>query len=200
MVANHLFGAVASDGGKIVIHISDIAFEIKLNHAHHFTDGGNLPWKVRVIQLFTGDICRIFHDLEWLAIHVENRVVAGLQPDFLASFAKTFVLAFIGFTTGQFLPKLLVLGTVFIGGFHKHAVMVANHLFGAVASHGCKVFIHIGDVAFEVKRDHAHDFTDRAYLPLKVCVADFFGSDIKGVFHDFKWFVLMIFNRHITGL
>ena len=77
-------------------------------------------------------------------------------------------MAFNRFTAGQFVPELFIFSAILVSGFDKHAVMVANHLFGAVASHRSKVFIHINDVAFEVKLNHAHHFVDGTDLAILI--------------------------------
>ena len=71
--------------------------------------------------------------LNGLLLAVEDRVVARLDPDFLTTFGDALVLSGVVFAAPQFLPEAPVFIAAVVGGFDKHAVMLALDLFEAVA-------------------------------------------------------------------
>ena len=82
-----------------------------------------------------GDVSRVLDDLEGLVVEIQNRVVGGLQPDFLSPLAQPLILAGFVLATIEALPERPVLRTLLGDVIDKHAVMLARNLFKAV-SHG----------------------------------------------------------------
>ena len=100
------------------------------------------------------DIGRIFHDLENLAVGVEDRIVTRLYPDFLAGFADLLVLAGIEFAAAELLPEGAVFGALAIGRFHEHAVMLTAHLVERITKRFQEVFIGVNDLAIGGELNH----------------------------------------------
>ena len=64
-----------------------------------------------------GDVGGVFHDLERLAVEVEDRVVGGLDPDLPAALADALVFAGLEFAAVQLGPERAIgLAVALIGG------------------------------------------------------------------------------------
>src|SRR5262249_52953759 len=82
---------------------------------------------------FLSDVGRIFDDLDRLAAHIGDGVVARLDPNIPATLGDTLVLAGVKFTAPEFFPEEAILRALTEHGVHKHTVMLAPDLVQAVA-------------------------------------------------------------------
>ena len=114
-----------------------------------------------------GDVGGELHHFERLALFVENRIVAGLNPDFLAAFADALVFGGLELPVVQIAPELLVFGALAIGGFDEHAVMAAFDFVQCVAQHRQEVLIGVQDGARQVKFNDGLGFVDGGKLAAK---------------------------------
>ena len=101
-----------------------------------------------------GDVGREFHYLERLAVHIHDRVVACLNPDFAPALGDALVLCRVEFTAAELVPECLVFSAGAIGRLDEHAVMLALDLFKRVADGAEEVRVGVQDFAFRRKFDH----------------------------------------------
>ena len=92
-------------------------------------------------MLLLGNVRGVFDDFARLALAVQNRVVAGLQPHILPLTVDAAVAPAVMHASGQSLPELCVFGgfTGFL--IHKYAVVLADDLLGVIAHGAQKVFV-----------------------------------------------------------
>ena len=95
---------------EIVVGVEDLAVERELDDRLRLVDRRELAFEIRVAQLLLGDVGCELDDLERLAAAVEDRIVAGLNPDFLAALADPLVLAGVELAAAELVPELLILG------------------------------------------------------------------------------------------
>ena len=133
VLALDLVQPVAERLEEVVIGGDDRAVQVELDHRLGLADGGDLALEIGVLQLGGGDIRGELDDLERLAVEVEDRVVGGLDPDFLAALADALVLRGLELAVVEVAPELLVFRAVPVGRLDKHAVVLALDLVQAVA-------------------------------------------------------------------
>ena len=159
---------IAEDIEKVLVGIEDSAIEVELDDPHGLADGGQLPFEIRRAELLLSDIGGVFHHLERLAVHVQDGIIGGLDPDFLAALADALVLPGIVFATTELLPELRVFHALAVGRVHKHAVVLALNFVKGVAEGIEEVLIGIQDGAVEIELDDRHGFANSSYLSFKV--------------------------------
>ena len=93
MLALDFVQAIAQHRQEIFVGRDDRTIEFELNHRLRFTDRIDLSGKIGILQRRFGDVGGEFHDLEGLAVVIENRVVGCLNPDLLAALADALVFA-----------------------------------------------------------------------------------------------------------
>ena len=71
-----------------------------------------------------GDVGGVFDDLERLAVGIQDRIVAGLNPDLLAALAEALVLVGVELAASELVPEHPILGALRVGRVDEHAVML----------------------------------------------------------------------------
>ncbi len=77
---------------KIIVGGDDRSIEVKFDHGLGFADGIDLALIVRSLKFRRSDVRGELHDLERLAVRVEDRVVGRLNPNLAATLRDAFVL------------------------------------------------------------------------------------------------------------
>ena len=95
---------------EVVVDRADRAVEFELDDRLRLADGRELAFEIRVAQFLLGDVGGVLDDLERLAVHVRDRVVRRLDPDFPAALADALVTADVGFAAVELLPERAVFG------------------------------------------------------------------------------------------
>jgi len=116
---------------------------------------------------FRGDVGGDLQHLDDLAIGADDRVVAGLNPDFAAVLGEALVLPGIEQTRAQALPEQAVLGCVTLPGVHEHAVVATLDLVECVAQHLQEVGVGVQHVALGVEADEGLRAPQRLELQLQ---------------------------------
>ena len=91
MLALDLVQPVAERREEIVVGGDDRAVQVEFDDGLGLADGGDLALVIGVLQLGGGDVRGELDDFERLAVEVEDGVVGGLNPDFLAALADALV-------------------------------------------------------------------------------------------------------------
>src|SRR4051812_29891770 len=93
MLAADLLQGVAYGGEEVGIRVEDPALEIEGDHRLGLADGLDLPLEVSLLLHLLRDVGCELHDLEGFATAVQQRVIARLDPDLPAAFARALVAA-----------------------------------------------------------------------------------------------------------
>ena len=185
---------------EVLVGAEDGAVEVELDHRLALADGGELALVVGRLELGGGDVGGVLHHLERLAAHVEDLVVARLDPDLAAVLGDPPVLAGIVFAAAELLPELLVLDAAAVGGLGEHRVVLALHFLQRVAQRLQEVAVGAQDVALEVELDHRLALADGGDLAGHVGVAQLLGADVGGVLHHLEGLALGVEDRVVAGL
>ena len=153
VLALDLVERVAQRIQEVLVGVTDRAVERELDHRLRLADGGELALVIGVAQLLLGDIGRVFDDLVGLAVAVEDRIVAGPDPDFLAALADALVLARIEFAAAELLPEQPVFGGLAVAWFSEHAVVLAFDFLERVTQRIQEILVGMQNLAIERKFD-----------------------------------------------
>ena len=110
VLSDHLIQPVAHRVEEILVGHQDLAVQVELDHRLGPSDGVHLALVFRVDQLGAGYVGGELHDLERLAVGVEDRVVGRLDPDLPPIFAHALEFAGTEFPGSQRLPEVSIGG------------------------------------------------------------------------------------------
>ncbi len=153
---------------KAVICRDNRAVHLELNHRLRLADGFNLSGKIGAARLLLGNVGRIFDNLDRRTVEIENRVVGGLKPDCLSTFAQPLELAGFVLTTLQSFPERLVFRTLLGGVIDEQTVMLAHDLVQTVTHRVEKSVIRRNNRAVHLEFDHRLRLADGFHLSGKV--------------------------------
>ena len=111
MLALYLVEGIADGAAEILIRRHDLAIELELDDRLRPMDRLDLAFalllavKLKLGELPGGDIGGVFDDLVRLALFIEDRVVAGLQPNLAAALADALILAGIELAARRVSPR-----------------------------------------------------------------------------------------------
>ena len=91
-----------------------------------------------------------FTTLKGLPLRVEDRIVAGLNPDLLAALADALVLAGVEFAAAELVPEQPVFGALPIGRIDEHAMMLALDLVQRVAQGLQEILVGVLNLAVQL--------------------------------------------------
>ena len=100
------------------------------------------------------NVGRVLDHLEGLAIAIENRVIAGLQPDLAPAATTARVLTGIVFAAPQLVPEQRVGWALCKSRIDKHAVMLAFDFVQAIAQRGQEIVVAVQNDALHIELDH----------------------------------------------
>ncbi|MNQ67141.1 hypothetical protein D3C85_816510 [compost metagenome] len=161
MTAHHLVAAIADRRQEVVVGVQDRAVHGELDHRLGLVDGGDLALEVGGGQLLVGDVDGVFHHLERGAARVEDRVVAGLNPDLATVPAHPPVLTGVVFAAPQLVPEGAIGAGLNLGGIDEHGVMAPDDLIQPIADRGQEVAVGVLDRAVHAELDHRLGLAER---------------------------------------
>ena len=125
MLALDFAERVAHRAEEVFIGGDDGAVHLEGDDGLRAADRCDLAGVFHAFDLAGGDLDGEFHNLERLAVAVENGIVGRLNPDFLAALAKPLVLGGLVFAAIESRPEFPVGRTVALRRIDEHAVMLA---------------------------------------------------------------------------
>ena len=146
---------VAQRGQKILVRLKHAPVKAELDHRLRLADRRHLALVIRRRQLLLGDIGGVFHHLDGLAVLVEHRVVAGLDPDLTPAFADPLVLPRFELAPPEPVPERAIVKTLPLHGIDEHRMMLTADLVQRVAHQGQKIRIRAENPAIKPKLDHS---------------------------------------------
>ncbi len=168
MLAADFLQGVTERGEKVLIRRLNLAVHPEFDDCLDLADRRELALKVRRGHLLPGYDGSVFDDLERLAVRVQDRVVAGLDPDFTATFADPSIFACIELAAAELVPEQAIAGAGPIDRVDENAMMLTSNFIKRVAQRGEKVLIRGQYFAIEAEFDHCLGLADRRKLTLMV--------------------------------
>ena len=162
---------IADGGEEIGIGGDDGAIHVEFDHGLRFADRGELACVIGAAQFFACDVGGEFDDFIRLAVAVENGVIAGLDPDFLAVLAEALIFGGRIFAAVESGPEVFMLAAARVIAIDKHAVMTAGDFIEPVASRVEEIAVGGDDGAIHVEFDHRLRFADRGKQGFKFTAA-----------------------------
>ncbi len=107
-----------------------------------------------------GDIGGDFHHPFDLAAFAHDRIVGGLDPDFLSAGSDPLVLPGVEFAATKLGPESLVIRAFHVSRFAEHAVVPALDVVQAVAERLAEVLVGPRDFTGRIELDDRQRFTD----------------------------------------
>ena len=160
-----LLQRVAKGLQKVIVGGEDRAVHLEFDHGLRFADGRDLARVVSVEKLLRGHVGGKLDHLEGLAAWIENRVVGGLNPDFLAALADALVFGRLVFAAIQGRPELAVFAALLVGRLDKHAMVLALDLLQPVTQGLEKVVVGGQDRPVHGELDNRLRFANCGNLP-----------------------------------
>lgn len=145
---------------KIVIGIEDRPVRLELDNGLRFVDCIHLSLKICKLQFFRRNISGEFHNLIGVSLRIENGVVAGLDPDFLATLAEPFEFTGAEFAACKITPELLVVRRGNLRRIDKHAVMLALNVLKTIPQGSEEITIGSYNSTICLELDNSHGSTD----------------------------------------
>ena len=182
--ADEVGRAVAQHGERLVVDVDDRAVQREGDEPLRLADGGDLPLEVGAPAHLVRDVDGVFDDAEGAPVHVEDRVVGGLEPQVPPVPRDPPEVALAVEAAREVGPEGRIGGAVGLGAVHEHAVVPPAHLRQPVARGGEEVVVGVEDRPVEGERDHALRLVDGGDLALVVGLAKLLVRDDRGVFDD----------------
>ena len=155
-VADQFLAAVLGDLNELFIDAQDVALEIGLRHdAGEVGDlGAYFQFRHLVGQrVLCGDVPGEGDDLSGVAGDVDDRVVGGMEPDFLATLPKEFGFGGLELPFRQIAPQLFVIRALAVSPLYQEAVGFAFDFVERIAQRSQEVGVGGEDGAVEVELD-----------------------------------------------
>ena len=136
----------------------------------------------------------------WLSVHVEDRIVGGVQPDRPSVAAEALVLSDVMPARPQMPPEGRVLRPVHRRGFHEDAMVPALDLGHRVAEGVEEVLVGLYDRAGHVEGDDGVRLVDRGDLPVAFRLPAALLGDVEAVMDDLRQAPGRVVNRAVGRL
>lgn len=130
---------------------------------------------------------------------VEDRVVGGLNPDFMVITADPFELARGVFSAPQSFPEDFIVGTCGFCGIDEHAMVPTDDVFQMIAREFEEVFIGVKYFAVQIEFDDCLRPVDRLHFTDTVDALEFGSGDVIRLHDDFGQFSITPFERAEIG-
>ena len=170
MLALDFVQGIAQCSEEVVVGRDDGSVHIELDHCLRLADSRNLSLVVGIEQLLLRYVGSVLYDLEGFAVEVEDRVVGGLNPDFLAALADAFVFGRVVFAPVQLGPEFFVGGALFVSLVDEQAMVLALDFIQGIAESLEKVLIGCDDGSVHVELDYRLCLVDGCNLAGPVVV------------------------------
>jgi hypothetical protein len=155
-----------------------------LHHPAHF-------FTLHARNDLSGGVGWVFHDLERPSIQIEDRIVGGLNPDFLATLADPLVFAGLIPAAIEAVPELAISGAVAFRRLHKRAVVLARDFAERIARRIQEIGVGGADRAVHVELDNGFfDFPIASMWPAKSALFNFWSVTSVATFTTLKGFFL----------
>ncbi len=197
--ADHFVGGVAHGAQEVVVRAQHIAAQIEFDHGLRAPNRLQFALDLGVLQLLQRDVGGELDDLDRLAVGVEDRVVRGQQPDFLAGAGHAAVLAGVEFATSKAVPEGQVLGRTGQDRIAEHAVVLAADLVECIAHGVEEVGVRAQHPALQIELDDGLDPVDRFALAFVVGIAQGLFGDVGGVLDDLAGLAVGAEHRVVRG-
>ena len=179
--ASHVGQAIAQQVEDVVVRVEDRAVEVVGDHALGLVEGRDLSLVVGLPKLLVGDDGGAFDDFDRHAVHVEDRVVGGLQPHLPSVAAEAPELAGLISAARELAPEPRIFGAVGVPRLDEHAVMPPHQRVERVAGRVQEGWIGIEDDAAHVEGDDDLGLVDGGDLPLEIGLAQLRVGDDRGI-------------------
>ncbi len=200
MPALDLGERIAHRGKEVRVRDPDRAVHVELDHRLRLADRVDLAVVVGGLELLLGHVGRELDDLERLAAVVEDRVVAGEDPDLAAALGVPLEFAGLELAAVQPRPEIAIRRAVAVGRRHEHAVMLALDLGECVAHRTEEVLVGGDDGAVHVELDHRLRTVDRGDLAGVFHAVDLLRGDVGGELDDADRLAVLVHDRVVGGL
>jgi len=155
---------------------------------------------VGLLQRPLSDIGGVLHHLHQAPFGVQNRVVAGFDPDVFARLGPTPEQSCSKLAGTQRRPEIAISHGAHLFRRHQLRVVLTNDLGCAVAQHHEEVVIGFQHLALDIKRNDPHHASDRQHLATHVGGLQLVGADVGGDLHYLDDFAGTIQYRVVAGL
>ncbi len=132
-----------------------------------------------------GHVGRILDDLERLALHIEDRIEARLNPHFAAALGHGLVLAGVVLATGESRPQCSI-PTLALACVHEDPVRLAAQLLEAVAGQAQEVGVGRAEGAVEIELGHGLRLADGRQLAEAIGELEHLLGDVDRVLDDLE--------------
>ena len=137
-------------------------------------------------------IGRVFHHLIGLAVQIEDGVVVGLNPNFLAALANPLEPVGDVLAPVQPGPEVFVFRALPVGVIDEHAVVFAFDLVERVAQRLEEIVVGRDNGSIHLELDHRLRLADGRDLAGIVGVAQLLFGDVGGIFHYLEGFAAQV--------
>jgi hypothetical protein len=145
--------------------LGQVAFLRGLQHVLGLLDGAQQRHRRAHLR---GHVGGVLDDLERLAVHVQDRVVGGLDPDFVVALADALVLAGLVLAVIEVGPERPVFGAFAHLARHEDRVVFAGDLLQPVSHRIQEIPVGRDDGSVHVELDHGLRFADGVHLGKRV--------------------------------
>ena len=155
MLAFDLIQRVSKSLQEVVIGSQDSTFQIELDRRLGLADCSQLTLIIGILQFSGRGFDSVLHNLERLAVAVDDGVVRSLNPNFSSALRDAFVFAGIVLAFVQIGPELSIFRAGNFGGRQKQAVMFSADFVQCVPECFQEVFVGMDDCAIHLKLDNS---------------------------------------------
>ncbi len=144
-----------------------MARHIEFDHCLGLAYGADHAFALGVARFTGGNVGGKLDYLVRLALAVQDGVVGGVDPDFLAFLGQALVFAPVELTGGQPGPELFVGGTAGILRFAEHRMVLALDLAQRITQRVQKILVRVQYSSVQVKLDHGLHAVQRGIYRLE---------------------------------
>ncbi len=133
MAADRLAPAIAHDRQEQVVGGQDMALKVEFDHRLRLVDRVQLAVRLAIGPATLGHVAADLQDHLDIALRVEDRRVAGLQPYRTAVAAHPAIGAAVELALPERPPEALIILCRHDIGWAEQTVLLTDHLFGTIA-------------------------------------------------------------------
>src|SRR6185312_15797368 len=160
-------GEIAHRRQEIFVGLDDRTVELEGDHRLAARDRRDLAGIVGRAVLLRRDVGCELDDADWLAVPVERRIVARLQPHLAPALGEPPELARLVLTPPERLPERRIFGALRLRRIDEHPMMLPDDLIEPIAHRREEILVGCFDRPVEAELDHrvrAHDRRDPALI------------------------------------
>ncbi len=126
---------------EVIVRGQDLPIHSEFDDGLRLADRRELAFKIDGGQLLLRDVGGILYHLERFTALVEDRIIAGLQPNLAAALADPLVLARVIFPTAKLVPEQPIVRAGPENGIDEHAVVLTANFLQSITESGKKIFV-----------------------------------------------------------